>query len=361
MNIKLHYEGLTAQDAPAWAETLRALTNKHLTPLLAKHGVANGVLHVTLQKLKRGNKTYGVRLHMHLPGRKIVIAQGEGTTASGASEAAVNHLFREAKKHFEHLRGQRQYMRKARSERLQALKDKIAALPAPVVSQARQGVEGLLQRLESVARRELAYLRAVGDLPANYPSVRDVVDEAAVATQAAWRPASDSETAYRRLLKSLFQVIDREVAASRRYLEAVSLDAPMPADPRDAAESAVEEEIYEYYQPDDTLSLADVLPAPADEEESEASPALERLSAQALVVDVLKDLPVAWRRALLLVEIEALALESVAEVLDTHVQTVEGWIEQARRFVETRLQDAGLAPSTHAGRMRLGLWLRRVG
>lgn len=45
----------------------------------------------------------------------------------------------------------------------------------------------LLSKLEAVARRELAYLRAVGDLPRDYPTLRDVVDEAIVRAEVEWQ------------------------------------------------------------------------------------------------------------------------------------------------------------------------------
>ncbi|RPE65033.1 hypothetical protein EDC62_2159 [Tibeticola sediminis] len=363
MNIKLHYEGTSAQDAPGWAQALETQMSKQLQPLLVKHGAEDSVLHATLGKLKRGGKAFTVRLHMHLPGKKIIAASAEGAEPVVASEAAMARLFREAKKHFELLRGQDQYKRKARRERLHALKEQIAAMPETVATQAQQGIDALLQRLEAVARRELAYLRAVGDLPSDYPTVRDVVDEAAAATKAAWQPGADSDAVYRQLLKNLFKAIDREVAASRPYGEAVSLDAPVPTDAQDDAESMVEEELYEYYQPDDTLSVADVLPetVEAAAESTEQPAAAERAGEQAYVVDVLKDLPVAWRRALLLAELDALAHAAIAEVLDTTERSVASWIELAQSFIEARLGDAGIARPSGEGRVRLTVWLHGGG
>ena len=55
------------------------------------------------------------------------------------------------------------------------------------------------------------------------------------------------------LLKHLFAVLDHEVANSRQFGEFVSLDAPVEADAQDVAEAMVEEEVFEFYQPDDTV------------------------------------------------------------------------------------------------------------
>ena len=87
----------------------------------------------------------------------------------------------------------------------------------------------------------------------------------------------------------------------------------------------------------------------------------ERAGEQAYVVDVLKDLPVAWRRALLLAELDALAHAAIAEVLDTSERSVVGWIELAQSFVEARLEDAGIVRPTGEGRVRLTLWLQGGG
>lgn len=64
--------------------------------------------------------------------------------------------------------------------------------------------------------------------------------------------------AYTGLLKHLFAVLDNEVASSRQFGEFVSLDAPVEPDAQDVAEAMVEEEIFEFYQHDDTLKLADI-------------------------------------------------------------------------------------------------------
>ncbi len=52
---------------------------------------------------------------------------------------------------------------------------RIAAKPASAAHEAKETRMPLLSKLEAVARRELAYLRAVGDLPRDYPTLRDVV------------------------------------------------------------------------------------------------------------------------------------------------------------------------------------------
>jgi hypothetical protein len=118
-----------------------------------------------------------------------------------------------SKKHFDRLHAQDQIKRKARRERLRELKVRIAAKPASAAHEAEVTRMPLLSKLEAVARRELAYLRAVGDLPRDYPTLRDVVDEAIVRAKVEWQSVGGKE-AYTGLLKHLFAVLDNEVASS---------------------------------------------------------------------------------------------------------------------------------------------------
>jgi len=361
MKIQTYFEGVGDEIRHRWPALLEALAAKQILPLLQKHGANDTVLHATLEKRKRGEKSFTVNLHMHLTGKKIVTAHAEGKDVDMASQNAMKILFRESKKHFDRLRHQHEYKRHSRRERLRALKAQLDALPSATIEAAQKGTEPLKARLETVARRELAYLRAVGDLPADYPTLAGVVDQAIAETKVAWQLGKTQDAVYRQLIKNLFKVIDREVAASRQFGESVSLDVPVPADAEDQAEAMVEEEIYEYYQPDDSLRLADILPA-GDETaaslESETATDAEKVAQEAIseaacLTDMLKVLPVSWRRALLLAELDGITPSVIAEVLDAAEDSVQLWIEQATAFVIARLADAGITVADRAHPLQL--------
>lgn len=350
MKIKVHCPADSGISASEFTRLLQDLLGRQLQPLLQKRGADETIVHATLTYLTHANRSVSVKLHVHLPGKKIVAATGQADGVRAAAEKAAAHLLREVRRHFDLLHDQHRFKRKARGERLNALKAQIEALPAATVQAAQSGIDPLLPKLESVARRELAYLRAVGDLPVDYPSVADVVDEALATTKAAWQPGRAAEKVLPELLKHLFKAIDREVEASRIGSESISLDAPVPEDASDQAEAMVEEEFYEYYQPDDTVSVADVLPvqadaqsdAPAEPEQPEAAQGTDTAAISAMVVDILKDLPLLWRRALLLVEFDALPVSLTADVLQADEPTTTSWVTQARAFVQARLGDKRL-------------------
>lgn len=296
--------------------------------------------------------------YMHLPGRKIVSVTASHDELTPLAQMLAQSLFRQAKKHFDRLHAQDQIKRKARRERLRELKVRIAAKPASAAHEAKETRMPLLSKLEAVARRELAYLRAVGDLPRDYPTLRDVVDEAIVRAEVEWQSVPEEKEAYIGLLKHLFAVLDNEVANSRQFGEFVSLDAPVEADAQDVAEAMVEEEVFEFYQPDDTLRLADII---ADSQHPDAATIAEqqelvdRSSEFAFAFDLLKDMPRLWRRIFLLIRVDGLDASSVSEILliPSKEDTVQRWLIQAEAFIAAHLEEAGVSKDGNA-------WLQGV-
>jgi DNA-directed RNA polymerase specialized sigma24 family protein/ribosome-associated translation inhibitor RaiA len=327
------------------ARRIEAIAASEIDPLLGERTAQHSVLHVALARNR--NDGWSASMQMHLPGRKIVAMHGQGADPEAAVKDGARKIAREVKRHFARLHAQDQFKRKSRRERLRKLKASVAAMPEAERREAEDTLGALVDRLRNVVERELAYLRAVGDLPAEYPTVDDVVDEALAATTAAWKAGRSSEQAWQALLRNAFRAIDHEVAASRQYGEAVSLEQRLPRDAVEQAEAMVQESLYEYYQPDDVVTLADVLPdetadvAAAATGELELS-AAERAGSRAYAWQLLKDLPTAWRRAFLLAKVEEMGVASIAAVLEVEERTAAGWLAQARAYLAARMCDAGV-------------------
>jgi len=333
----------TQFDAAALARAIETEAEATLLPLLRKHRAEDRVLHALLTDMTGATPRWRVDLQMLLPRDRIVTASGEGAEPEAAAARAVHRLFREAKRHFDLLRDRKRQRRNLRQTARAAIARRIEALPAATAEASQAGIAPLLDRLRAVARRELAYLRATGDLAPDWPTLDDLVDEAAVATREAWDPSRPADKVWLALLRNLFKVLDRETAANRIFGQAVSLDDPVPEDARDQAEAMVEEEIHEFFQPDEGLMLADVLPdagvmAPQDSPAGDGETAEE----QTFLAEVLQDLPVAWRRAWLLADVEGMAAAEIAEALGTSEATAQGWIAQAEAFLSARVGDAGI-------------------
>lgn len=342
-----------------WAAHLRKLAARRIEPLLVRHGQSSARLRATLEKADGGADRYRVRLQLHLPGRRIAIAEAIAENIPAASTQAMQLLFRESRKHFARLRHEDAWKRKSRRERLDELKKAIAALPPATIEEAEGRLAGMRARLRELAAHELGWLRALGDLPEQWPSVDDVVDEAISNTKAVWKPGTDRDKVWRQLVKNLYRVIDREVALAREAAQMVSLDEALPPDAQEQAEAMVQEEFYEFWQPDDETVLADVLPEDTEpgDDESIAPPLDLSTPAPVLLSDVIAVLPRPWRRALLLSQSEGFEADQIAEVLEAEPDHVRKWLVQAEQFISARFSDAGLTMEMVQGKR----WLEIAG
>ncbi|HFD87590.1 MAG TPA: hypothetical protein ENJ35_07935 [Gammaproteobacteria bacterium] len=347
MKLKVSYQGISPDGGDAVETRISNWIGQHLEPIMQGIGFAGSELAVVIGKRKKGGDKWNVKLHMHVPPRKIIAVHGDGDDLWETIEAALKRLLRKVEKHISRVRHQESYKRKARRARLRMMKAKQGELPADIMSEAVGGIETLLPRLEKAIKRELVYLRSQGDLPPDYPTVQDVIDEVVARVQGNWAPGADSHAAYLQLLQAMHKVLDEEVANSRVFGEMESLESKLPEDAEDQSEDMVEEEIQEFWQPDELLSLEDVVedkdsidPELVTEEAEEAE---EADAEAAVLLGLMKELPIQWRRALMLKEFEKLADAEVAIPLEQDVASVTVWIDAANRFLVARLQQAGFA------------------
>ena len=138
------------------------------------------------------------------------------------------------------------------------------------------------------------------------------------------------------------------MASSRQFGEFVSLDAPVEPDAQDVAEAMVEEEIFEFYQHDDTLKLADIFAGsqhPDVATIAEQEELIDRSSEFAFAFDLLKDMPRLWRRIFLLIRVDGLDASSVSEILliPSKEDTLQRWLMQAEAFIAAHLEEAGVS------------------
>lgn len=336
MKIIATHEGFAPGAHEGIRESIEEWATRHLEPILSSFKDESRLL-ATVKRHAKGNARYSVTLRVHLQRKHILVAHGENADIHAALAQGEQRLLREVKAYKDRLRNQADYRRKARHAHLHDLKAAQAALPVEVVDQARAGIEPLLPQLERVVRRELAYLRHSGELPADYPTVQDVVDEAVLAVIAKWRPGESDHAILRQLLRAAFKALDAETESRRRYGEPVSLEQSPEPDAQEQAEAMVEEEIFEFYQPDETLRLSDML---ADDSVLSPEGELEAMQRE-FSLQTTGDLPVLWRRVWMLAEFERLAMADIAEVMEMELARVEKLLDQARAFLQDHLRQAG--------------------
>jgi len=330
---------------PNWNQTgalkaaIEAEAEKKLASLLRRYQADTAPLHAVIEKGKKPAGALRLKLYLFLPGRKTVVAGSSGETIDGLAADAVSKLHHEAKRHFASLKMAHEYRRKARRERLREAKANSASRPAEETGLVEARIEELRPVLEEHARRELAYLRAVGELPYGSPQVADVADEALTTLIGLGQTVATEEDVLALALQHLYRAIDAELEAERIMVQSVPLDSELPDDPEDDAEEMVEEEFYEFFQPDDHVTLADVLHKPFargkggnDDEHFDVA-----------AVELLKELPRQWRRAFLLLVQDGFEPKRIATILDLAADTVEEVLKAGRAYLEAKLSEKGLS------------------
>ena len=348
MEIRLKKVEGVYKDSGQFIESIRQIANEKLVPLLEKYNAANTVLQAAISRRK--DNTITCKIHLSVPGKKILVARGKGPVVDVAVEDSIKKIFREAKRHFARLEAQHQYKRKERRKRLHELKAKIAELPENTRIEAEKLLSEFADKIKSIITRELTYLRAIGDLSSEYPTVEDILDEAMAATISAWKPGYSKDEAWQELLRNAFKSIDHEVENSRHYGKSISVYEPIPPSPENQAEAMTEEEFYEFYQPDEVLTFSDVIPERIEEaeeatalSEAEEFAESEKASIEAYSWDVVKHLPREWRRSFILAKVESMSVKSIASVLGASEKDVHGWLQQSCEFVSARLINAGIS------------------
>lgn len=340
MKVNITHKGFTPGTQEGIGESIKAWARQHLDPLLPLKGEPR--LLVTVKRHTKGKSKYSVTLRVSLPRRHTLVAHGKNAELHAALSQAEARLLREVKKYKDRLHNQAEFRRKARRARLSALKALQESQPAEVIKQARSDIDSLLPRLESLVRMELAYLRDSGELPLDYPVVKDVVDEAVLLVMTDWQPDSSKNAVWRQLLRAVFKVLDREIESRRRFGEMISLESTPDKDAMDQAEDMVEEEIFEFYQPDESLKLEDVFEDHTAEQAESEIEAVERDYS----MQISRGLPFVWRRVWMLTELEHLAASDIADILDVELSQVEQRLSQAREFIQDHLRQAGFQSPT---------------
>jgi DNA-directed RNA polymerase specialized sigma24 family protein len=226
------------------------------------------------------------------------------------------------------------------------MKKRLEPMASDLEKETDARLKDLLPRLERIIKRELTYLQSQGDLPPDYPTVQDVLDEVITKVKCDWKQDTDSQTTFIELLRAMHKVLDDEVRNSRMFGEAVSLEAMPPEDATDQAEEMVGEEINEFWQPDELLRYEDVIP---DDESILPEEAVQEDEQEINYLFVLlKDLPIHWRRALLMKELENISLDDLGMLFESNRSEILSWIESANHYLRARLKDAGFSVETES-------------
>lgn len=334
MKFDISYRNLPKGQHPPVRAAIEKYAERHLSPTLEAFAGKELRLRATLEKRKLD---YRATFRMQLPGRKTIVAQTTNENLDQAIHEAFLELARQAQRHRARISHESAWRRKARRERL-------VQRQAPDLSDTRQQVEislgALLPRLETWIRHELAYLRASGLLAGDYPTVADVRDEMYVRIQTNWDTLDhDENSLYQAAMKTIHEILEAEQKRTADAERMVSLEQAVPEDAMEQAEDMVEEEVNEFYQPDEELHVEDLIadteiPAPDAGVEPEAVDACYELMGA---------LPTQWRRVVLLTRQEEVPVDTAADILALSEERVKEILTVAELYLTERLEERGFS------------------
>lgn len=344
MKQHVRFKNVSGASHARFEEWVRELADKHLEAHLTHLNDDMKQLFAVIEK-NRHHDFYRVSLRLHVP-RDVLLAREDDYDARLALRHAFEELERRVERYLRRLRRDDAWRRKGRRQQLERLKHEAGTATVAQRRAFGELVRPHLGALEAFVRRELTYLQALGDLVPDEPGVLDVVDEtlARAAAQFTTRPTHlNLDDWLRRLAR---EVLDAQVAAARTAAgEMLSLEHRPP---RDTLAPPSDEEIFEFYQPDEVLRVEDLVPAP---EGADPEVAAERRELQTRLYRWLGVLPTAWRRALMLHVVDGLPVAAVAAILGASEAEVGDWIARADEFLRTHLVETGVvvAPGAPAG------------
>ncbi len=335
MRKKISFKNIDENKREDLKRKIEEFAASELEPIVEKVGKGRTrfVAHV------EGNKSkglYSVALRLHVP-KKVLVCREEGKDIAVVLQAAGDALKEQLEKYASRVRKEDVWKRKARRAKLRKLK----------VASAERGREDRelyydlvrqhMPQLERVVRHELTYMRAKGDLPPDYPRIEDVVDETLARAFNFLKEKSPDMSMEAWLAQIAIDVIAEEAAKFRTEEGMDALEKSFSP-----LEFIPEDEIFEFWQPDEMLTIEDL--AAASPYRSVPDEPLEDRERRLYMYRLLTLLPNKWRQAINLVFLEEMPKEQVAKTLGVDEETVNRWIEHAESFLREKMMEAGYGP-----------------
>lgn len=296
-------------------------------------------LHITVEHQPL-RSLYEVTLVLNLPGKTIATKE-EGHDARATLHDAFFELERQIEKYKSSLRGESSWKRLARRETIHQEKSMTALSEDREQALGRDIILGYLHTLYNFTRRELASHLAAGDLMPGELTIEDVIDAVVLRAAQEFSQRPSSLSLDRWLMKLTLEHLERELKRlEQERAETVHLEEDVPETPPTEAVTAVEDEIYEFYQPDEDLRLEDLVPAPFVPTPEQI---LESRDLQRYVNQTLAKLPRPARLAFVLHDVEGLSISEVAEVTGQQDTEVARNLDYAREFLRQKIVESGLA------------------
>ncbi len=196
--------------------------------------------------------------------------------------------------------------------------------------------------------RELAYSLATGDLTPDAVQAESVVDETVMRALSHYLTRPTKIPFDRWLMALANEVLNQRLQQEQLRREAAGyqdqrVEQRLSRIPPELRGAAVEDEMYNWYQPDEKLHLEDIVADPhiSSPEEIAASRQFQQELDQ-----IIAFLPKRWRDVFVLHNIEDFTLEQVCLVTGQTLEEVQQDLQAAREFLRERLTVRKLATSS---------------
>jgi RNA polymerase sigma factor (sigma-70 family) len=304
---------------------------------------------------------YRVSLTLRLP-KRWLSAKEEGHLLEETLREAWTELERQLEKHKAFLRHEHLWRRPARRAQLRQGRTRATgALTAHERELYLTLIQPHLKKLYNFARRKIAFCLATGEVLPGELTPEEVVD--AVVLQGA--RAFASRPPHLPVDRWLFTLTLAYFASEIRRLKAernstLHVEATAPADPaKEVATLERDDEIYDFYQPDESVRLEDLVPDPHVPSPEQV---VESHDLQCYINQTLAQLPQAWWTAFVLHHVEGFTVPEIAHMTGRTEDDVARALVYTHEFLRQKLLDTELAtlPGADATHLQFFSTVRNV-
>ena len=286
-----------------------------------------------------GKTRIQVSLRLQLPSG-VIAAQEEGFVIEPVLRKAFADLRQRVDRQVARLKHESEYKRPARRRRIGA--------PLPSARDAAEAdrrqlffdlIEDHLDTVYDTVRRELTYLECSGSVPAGYLSVGDIVDATILngLNRFKRRPTEFSVRDW--LTQLAFETVEAEAQAARRAVPEDAASIYEAPEAPGVEPTGSDEEMFEFYQPDDVLMLEDII---ADDGGTDPETEVDRHDIAMALHRAIADLAPVERRVLYRMYLEDATIAETAHLLGLTEAEVLKIAENAAETLRGTLVEAGL-------------------
>jgi RNA polymerase sigma factor (sigma-70 family) len=214
---------------------------------------------------------------------------------------------------------------------------------APIEENKREAFFSLvtphLRRLNHFVRHLISYAEAMGDLLPGELAPEDVVDGALVRAYRDFAKGHSIPDVKSWLVRFALDQLEAEVLQLKaEHAGTVSLGEKIPETPSTQEVSTLGDEILDFYQPDESLKLEDLVP---DMDTVTPEREIENEELRRSVTKALNEMPKQWRQTLLQHDLQNRSRTDIAKEIGKPESEVDRIVQTAREYLRQRLASSG--------------------